>query len=155
MRKSSIILIAGLLTLTQARCQPQRKTSGKLQKLAWLKGTWQRTDTEPGQSGHERWIEVSPSEMKGWGVSMKGVDTAFVEKLKIIVEKDKIYYVSDVPENKQPVYFTITEITDTGFTCENPQHDFPKKIAYWKEGDKLSATISGDGKEFTFLFTKK
>jgi hypothetical protein len=49
--------------------------------------------------------------------------------------------VSDVPEDKQPVYFAITEITETGFTCENPQHDFPKKIMYRKEGNQLKANV--------------
>jgi hypothetical protein len=72
--------------------------------------------------------------------------------LGIFTDYQKIYFVSDVPEDKQPVYFAITEITETGFTCENPQHEFPKKIMYRKEGNQLKAIISGDGKAFTLLF---
>jgi len=49
----------------------------------------------------------------------------------------------------------LISITDNSFVCENPQHDFPKKISYLKEGNKIKATISGDGKSFDYLFEKK
>jgi hypothetical protein len=63
--------------------------------------------------------------------------------------------VADVPENKEPVYFKLTTITDHSFTCENPQHDFPKTISYIKDGIKLKATISGNGKSIEYLFDRK
>ena len=86
---------------------------------------------------------------------MKGADTSFVEKVKIVVKGGEIYYVADVPENSKPVDFKITSIDDKSFVCENPAHDFPKKIAYYKDGNNLRAVISGDGKEMEYLFVKK
>ena len=70
---------------------------------------------------------------------MKGADTSFVEVLKILIEKDRLYYVADVPENKRLVYFEISSATKDGFVCENPLHDFPKKIVYQVNGSRLSA----------------
>ena len=68
--------------------------------------------------------------MNGLGLTMKGPDTVSFEKLKLIVKDENVFYIADVPENKGPVYFRVTEIWETSFTCENPEHDFPKKITY-------------------------
>jgi hypothetical protein len=86
---------------------------------------------------------------------MQGEDTVFVEKIKIVVKDRELYYVADVPENKEPVYFKIVELGTTGFVCENPAHDFPKKISYQLSGADLKAQISGDGKSIDYLFTKQ
>jgi len=124
-------------------------------KLKWLEGTWTRTNTKPGRGGNERWLNSSASEWQGYGVNLKGADTVLLEKLKIIAKDGSIYYVADVPENKQPVLFRFTALTDNSFVCENPQHDFPKKIMYEKTGDTLKAIISGNGKSIEYLFKKK
>jgi hypothetical protein len=124
-------------------------------KLSWLEGTWIRTNAKPGRSGSERWIRSQANELTGWGVNMKGADTSFVEKLKIVIKAGAIYYVSDVPENPMPVDFKITSINETSFVCENPNHDFPKMIAYYKDGNNLRAVISGEGKSMEYLFKRE
>lgn len=87
---------------------------------------------------------------------MKGADTTFVEKLTIVIKSGNLYYVSDVPENPKPVDFKITFVDEKSFVCENPAHDFPKKIAYNKDGsNNLRAVISGDGKEVEYLFRRE
>ena len=153
--KNYLICIGLLFCSGIIYCQSSTPpTTADFKKLGWLEGTWNRTDIKPGHSGHERWARVSDTEWEGLGVTMKGNDTAFVEKLKLVIKDNAIYYVSDIPENKGPVDFTITAISDTGFVCENPGHDFPKKIAYQNEGNKIKATISGDGKSIDYLFEK-
>ncbi len=129
-------------------------TAGDFNKLQWLEGTWSRTDAKPGHSAREVWRKTSGDTYQGLGVSLKGQDTTFVEKLKIVVKDGGIFYVADVPENPQPVYFRFTSLTESSFVCENPAHDFPKKISYSLEGSKLKAAISGDGKEMSFVFVK-
>ena len=134
---------------------PASEATEKFKKLNWLVGTWNRTNAKPGRSGHERWEQTNPTELKGFGVNFKGNDTTFMEKLLIVVKENQVYYVGDVPENQKPVYFKLTEISDTGFVCENPEHDFPKKISYQRDGKKLKAQISGDGKVIDYLFERK
>src|SRR5688572_2068409 len=92
-----IILPAGTV-----RAQPD------LSKLDWLMGTWNRTNAKPGRSGVEIWQKVSSTELIGRGINLKGTDTTFVEKLNIILKDKDIYYVADVPENKEPVLFRLT-----------------------------------------------
>jgi hypothetical protein len=124
-------------------------------KLAWIEGTWVRTNAKAGRSATEQWVKGNGEEWTGLTVSMKGSDTTLVERMKLITHDGAIYYVADVPENKEPVPFKVTAIDKDGFTCENPAHDFPKKIAYRREGNNLRAVISGDGKEIEYLFERK
>jgi len=126
----------------------------KLKKLFWLEGTWNRTNVKAGRTASERWVKTDQGEFQGWGVSMNGPDTSFVEKLKIITKDNEVYYVADVSGNKELTYFKFTELTAAGFVCEDPEHDFPKKISYQVNGTKLKATISGNGKSIDYLFEK-
>ena len=153
--KQAIAILAFLL-VSFLECKSQTiPVAGDFKKLQWLEGTWTRTNAKPGRSDHERWVKNSESEWRGWGVAMSGQDTLFVEKLKLVIRDNTINYVADVPENKAPVYFKFTELTGDRFTCENPQHDFPKKISYERTGNKLKAVVSGDGKSIEYLFEKK
>jgi hypothetical protein len=130
-----------------------QNTSNDFKKLDWLNGTWTRTNMKPGRNGYEAW-KSNGTTMTGKGIMMKGVDTTFVEKIRIELKDGQFYYVADVPENKGEVWFAFTEFTNKGFVCENPEHDFPKKISYEMDGNNLKATISGDGKAIDYLFVK-
>ncbi len=124
-----------------------------IRKVEWLNGTWTRTNSKAGRSGFEAWTRKN-NELVGRGITMKGADTAYVEKLKIVAKDGKLFYVADVPENKEAVWFEFTELKDKSFVCENAKNDFPKKISYTLEGNNLKAVISGDGKEVDYLFVK-
>lgn len=153
MNKTSIIVISFLLILSSAKCQSN--SNNNIDQLNWLEGKWIRTNSKAGQSGFELWSRVSSNELSGRGVTLKGTDTLFVEKLRIVVRDGNLHYVADVPENKMPVYFPFVELKKNSFVCENPDHDFPKRISYSLEGTTLKATISGDGKSIHYLFEKK
>lgn len=135
--------------------EPSPEAVSKFNKLKWLTGTWNRTNAKPGRNAHERWEMAGNYEMKGWGITRQGQDTVFVEKLKLVIKDNKVGYIADIAENKEPVFFELTQVTENGFTCENPAHDFPQKITYKREGKKLTATISGDDKAISFLFEKQ
>jgi hypothetical protein len=146
MKKLTTLVFAILVTSTYGQTD--------LKNLEWLTGNWTRTNPKPGRSGFEFWQRVSSTEMTGRGINLKGTDTTFVEKLKIVVNENSIFYVADVPQNKEPVLFKATEVTQSSIVFENPQHDFPKKITYAFDGQKLKATISGDGKSIDYWFEK-
>ena len=152
--KSHLVLTLLIITSSLTFCNAQEPLDFK--KVEWLIGTWNRTNiSKPGKTSHERWVKASDNELRGWGVSMQGADTIFVEKTSIVWKDNALYYVADVPDNKDVVYFKFTSVTENGFVCENPTHDFPKKISYQLEGTKLKAQISGDGKAIDYLFKRK
>jgi hypothetical protein len=143
------------LLITPFITYAQNLMASDFKKLYWLVGEWNRTNVKDDASGLEKWITNSEKELQGWGITMKGRDTVLIEKTKLIAKDDAIYYVADVPGNKELVYFKLTQVTDHSFSCENLQHDFPKKIVYINEGSILKATISGNGKSINYLFERK
>lgn len=124
-----------------------------IERLNWINGTWERQSTKPGSTAFESWELINDS-FKGMGVTLRGTDTVFVEKLSIIEKDGVLNYVAEVAHNASATYFKMTAISESGFTCENPSHDFPKKIEYSLDGDLLTATISGNGKSIPFYFKK-
>jgi len=155
MNKAVLVLTLFALIYSNVKSQTANQSAhSTVDQLKWLEGTWTRTNSKAGQSGLEMWKKTSSTELRGRGITMHGSDTAFVEKLRIIVRDGNLFYVADVPENQKPVFFRLTEIKKNSFTCENPDHDFPKKIAYNLQGNKLQATISGDGKTIAYLFER-
>ncbi|HZY82645.1 MAG TPA: DUF6265 family protein [Cyclobacteriaceae bacterium] len=151
MRFNAIIVLMFVATAAYSQAGPVQD----LKKLEWLKGDWTRTNQKPGRSGYETWKSMGPTTMIGRGVMMKGSDTTFVEKIRIELKEGKMFYVADVPENKGEVWFEFTQLKDNGFVCENPKHDFPKKISYEVDGKNMKATISDDKKSIDYLFIKQ
>ncbi len=151
----TLVYFACMLLPSWSPAQVAASAKESLHTMEWLLGTWTRTNVKPGRTAWEQWSKKNESEWTGLGVSMKGADTSFVEVLKIIIEKEKLFYVADVPENKSLVYFEISSVAKDGFVCENPTHDFPKKLVYQLNGSKLRAQISGDGKVIDYLFERK
>jgi hypothetical protein len=145
----AILLYSACPSFAQSSAVPS------ISQLEWLAGEWIRLDPPPGKRGSEKWEIVSPAEMKGTGVTMKGSDTAFVEKLMLVAKDSAVFYVADIAENGRPVFFRLTLIQAEEFVAENPRHDFPKKIRYRKEGNRLKATISGNGKSIYYFFEKR
>lgn len=124
-----------------------------LSSFDWLIGTWENQRVKAGESSSETWTK-SGDYLAGMGVTLRGSDTTFVEKLKIVAKDGHYYYVADVSHNAAPVYFKMTEVTATGFVSENPEHDFPKKISYAFDGEILTATISAGEKRIPFIFRR-
>jgi len=134
---------------------PAEKTISDFNSLSWLEGRWSRLHIKKqGRTAVEVWKKTNDKEFTGIGVTLQGTDTVFVEKLKIILQGNEIHYVADIPENPEPVHFKFTRQTAHGFTCENPTHDYPKKISYLLEGNTMKAQTSGDGKIQEFIFEK-
>lgn len=120
----------------------------------WLIGKWKQKKRD----SYEVWTRGSGNVLLN-GVVYKitsSRDTVFTEEIKFHIKDDKYYYIPDVAGDKGPIPFTVSHFDETGFVAENPDHDFPKKIAYryTKKENRLIATISGDGKSIEFHFEK-
>lgn len=135
-----VVLILASLAL-QAPARPT------LQDLAWMAGSW---------SGMARGIEMEEHWTAPKGNSMVGIHrdvgkgrTLLVEFLRIEQRGDDIVYLS-MPNGRSPATpFPLKEVSGTRVVFENPAHDFPQRIIYWKDGADLRARIEGTmkGKE--------
>lgn len=125
-----------------------------LERLAWLVGTWQRTDLPSDDTGYERWQRAG-SGYVGTSVHERASGRRFEEKLSLIVRDGAVHYIADTPQNPAPVAFRLTHIADRHVAFENPQHDYPKTIEYRRDGDHgLSVRISAGDKASEFHFSR-
>jgi len=154
MSTKKLLLIVSLLLLMHVS-NAQESNKQKFKKLEWLTGKWIRTNSSAGQSGYETWNKVSDLKLSGKGITLKGKEVIFTENLVLTVKGNDIFYVVTVSGETKPVYFKLTAITDNGFTCENPKHDFPKKITYSRSGNHVKAVISADGKSVDYNFIRE
>lgn len=146
-----IFIVSLLFTVVYGQQEGQHDD---FKKLEWLLGKWKRTNGKSGQITTEEWVKESAFKLKGTGVMTRGTDTVFVEKMTLLIKDNAIFYVADVKENNGLVYFKLTAIDTSGFTCENAAHDFPKKIIYKRSDKELRAAISGNGKSIGYTFVR-
>lgn len=116
-----------------------------------LVGDWTDEQTEPGAVVHERWRPSSDGAYTGIGFVMAGLDTVFIEHLRISADSvGNIAYRVRVPSQNagEEVDFTLTSCTGDSMVFENLAHDFPTRIAYAAELDgSWTARVSGPGKD--------
>ena len=121
----------------------------KLNKPSFLIGNWIQVNRLDSLKTYETWTK----DFSGIGLTLKGKDTTFFEKMKIVEKNDTLFLkVSGV--NDKPTFFKFTSLTDSSFVCENPKNDFPKKIKYFTEYNYLKAEISNNTTSVHFVFEK-
>lgn len=108
--------------------------------LAWLSGRWE-TAAE-GRWTEESWSAPRGGLLLGYSRSGRGEAVREFEHLRIQAGADGVpaYWAS--PGGRAAVAFRLVSARGTEAVFENPQHDFPQRIRYRRDGDALIATIS-------------
>ena len=114
--------------------------------LAWMAGQWR--STIDGTAMEESWLAPSGNLMLGMHRDVRANGKATFEFLRIQQTKDGVAYLAQ-PGGQPPTAFALKSVEKRRAVFENPKHDFPQRIIYWREGDKLCARVEGpmDGKE--------
>ena len=118
---------------------PQGKTT--IAELGWISGAWvQRSERA---SVEEHWTSAAGGTMLGVSRTVAGGKTVAFEFLRIEERADGIYYVAQ-PGGRAATDFKLTKLEGQKAVFENPTHDFPKRILYWRNSDgSLTARIDG------------
>ena len=112
-----------------------------LNDLAWMTGSW--VGTSQGVEMEEHWTAPKGGSMIGMHRDVARGRTISFEFLRIEVQKEQIVYLS-MPNGHSPATpFPLKEVSGTRVVFENPAHDFPQRIIYWKDGNDLLARIEG------------
>jgi hypothetical protein len=142
---SPMIRIACLVLVFAATVSAQGNKPA-IDALSWLAGSWS------GESGgilmEEHWTAPKGNSMVGMHRDVGKGRTMLFEFLRIEQKGDQIVYLS-MPNGRSPATaFPLKELSGTRVVFENPAHDFPQRIIYWKDGNDLRARIEGtmDGK---------
>lgn len=162
MKKVLILTIIGILIIScnqKNKSKTESKNSeteikAEIQNFDWLIGKWKRNNEEEGKETFENWKKISKTEYYGIGFTMQNGDTIKQEKIKIVKSNGKWNLIVKVPEETESITFKMAKIETEKFTCTNDSLDFPKRIEYWKNGDKINALVSGDELEIPFEFER-
>ena len=124
------------------------------QSFDWLLGKWKRINEEAGRSTYEFWERPHDEEYTGFGFTLQGGDTIWQEQIRLRKEEDNWVLYIKAPADPEPAVFRMTLKDENGFTCENPEMEFPKKIKYWKSKHGIKAAVSNDELEIPFEFAR-
>lgn len=155
--KSNLLLIVLVFFLS---CNQNNKTkelqkSETIENFDWLTGKWKRLNEEAGKETFENWNKINPNEYSGIGFTIKNGDTISQEKIKLIKSSGKWTLLVKAPDEKQPIKFKMLEQKiPTEITFINDSIDFPKRVQYWSEGEKLKAKVSNNKIQIPFEFEK-
>ena len=144
--KRTIGLATLLVALTGVLEARQAKPT--LDALAWMAGSWSGTSPR-GIEMEEQWTVPKGNSMIGMHRDVGKGRTLGFEFLRIEQQGDAIVYLS-MPNGRSPATpFPLKEVSGMRVVFENPAHDFPQRIIYWKDGADLRARIEGtnNGKE--------
>lgn len=114
---------------------------------AWMSGCWQWSEGE--RWGEECWTIPRAGQMLGSGRTGKGDKVHSFEFMRIAL---------DEPNGDEPVIrmafvaapgggagwttFAWDSSDKPGVTFSNAAHDYPQRVRYWREGERLMAEVS-------------
>lgn len=142
-------LVASMIFVVPATAQDELPS---ISDLAWIAGTWAATTGTT--TVEEHWTTVASNGLLGMGRTLSGNRMVSFEFLRIIAREDGIFYIAQ-PSGRSPTEFKLTKADSTMVVFENPDHDFPKRVVYTRQGeDAMTAWVdSGDGSNDARSFT--
>ena len=124
-------LAAGLLTLPLA-AQDIAPLPG------FLLGTWLQRD---GDTWADETWSGDPAGLRGRSRAGSGDRVESEETLRIERRDGTIVLIAQ-PRGAEPVPFPMVSHDERSVVFANPAHDYPQRIRYWREGDRLHAEIA-------------
>lgn len=157
-----LILFIGILIIS---CNQHKKVDQKedlkpttlmekSENFDWLLGKWKRLYEEEGKETFENWEKINDTKYSGIGFTMQNGDTIKQENILLIKTNGVWDLTVKVPEETESVTFVGVSHNENEFTCENNELEFPNKIKYWKNENRLNAMVSGGEMEIPFEFER-
>ena len=139
----AVPLITGTLTVAGTDAAEPQSLRYEIEQLAWMAGHWIRHGDD-GRSSEEVWLAPRGRLMPGLNREVSASGRSHFEFLRIEQRDDgRVVYVAS-PGGGPTTEFTLTRLVDQRAIFENPAHDFPRRLIYWREGDSLNARAEGE-----------
>lgn len=134
-RAGTFIATVVLLSLVCVRAE----ASEELESLRFMAGAW----ADEGGQVVEYWLPPLRGLMVGLNRAPEGDGMPFFEYLRIEARPGGVFYIAS-PKGIGTTEFELTEHSKARAVFENPEHDFPQKLIYTREGDMLEAEVGGE-----------
>jgi len=113
-----------------------------LDQLGWLAGCWRADDAEAGSG--EQWMPLAGGAMLGMSRTIRDGKTVAHEFMRIAGAADGRLTLFAQPSGKPPAAFVVKTFTEREIVFENPEHEFPQRVAYrFEPPTQLRARIEG------------
>ena len=160
--KNILILFIGFLLLSCNETDTEKRTpvtepttiEKSTENFDWLIGQWKRLNEEEGKETFENWEKIDSTHYSGIGFTMQNGDTLKQERIWLTKTAENWDLTVKVPQEQASIVFTGASHSENEFTCVNTELDFPNQIKYWKNGNNISATVSGGEMVIVFEFEK-
>ncbi len=146
------VLIMVVIAFVFIQCTSRQNE--KSENFDWLLGKWQRTNEAAAKRTFENWSKINDSTYTGFAFTLQKDDTINQEKMNIIKTDDNWKLRVKTPDEKDFISFEMSTINVGQFECKNDSLPFPNRIKYWRDGEQLKATVSGDSLQIPFEFKK-
>ena len=118
-----------------------QKADVRVEQVGWLAGCWETGS--PQRLIQEQWTTPRGQTMLGTGRTVRDGRTTEYEFVLISAKDGRLAYEAH-PSQQPSAVFLSKEATDTRAVFENPDHDFPQRVGYQRQGaDELLAWIEG------------
>ncbi len=112
--------------------------------LDWIAGHWCMEDGAVAID--ELWLPPHGGVVLGLSRTRTPEATDGFEYLRIVETDGVPSYVAQ-PGGRPATAFPMTAFGELWIRFENPEHDFPQRIEYRRDGDRLYAEIAGPGEQ--------
>jgi hypothetical protein len=132
-------MLAAIVSGSSCAAEPE------IAKLSWLAGCWASEGGEPGSGEH--WTSLAGETMLGTSRTVKQGKTVEFEFMELRHLSDgRLAFIAH-PSGQRTTVFPALRISESEVVFENPEHDFPQRVAYARDGEsKLRARIEGNRK---------
>ncbi len=115
----------------------------EISDVRWLSGCWAIDGGQPGSG--EQWTSPAGGSMFAVSRTVRNSKTTAFEFLRIIeTEEGGLLYIA-LPSGQTLTTFVMISISANEVVFENPDHDFPQRVAYLRpSAERLIGRIEGE-----------
>jgi Domain of unknown function (DUF6265) len=140
MRLGIVGVMIGVLTMVEGHARGQAAPPSSVSALSWMAGSWGATIG--GVEMEEHWTSAKGGSLIGMHRDVAKGRTVSFEFLRVEEQSGGLVYLAS-PKGAPATPFRLVEAGPMRAVFANPQHDFPQRIIYWKDGADLRARIEG------------
>ncbi len=135
--------VVGVLCVIVVASQVNLRAADRpsLEDLLWLAGSW--VGSAGGTTMEEVWTEPAGGVMLGLHRDVTAGRPVFFEYLRIEQRESSVVYIAS-PRGTGATEFTLVSTGAAEVVFENPEHDYPQRIIYRREGELLIVRIEGE-----------
>jgi len=136
-----LLLVLGACSQTEAARQTEMASDATLSGLDWLAGYWLECDGASQTA--EAWVGAGSDLLVGVNHARSSRGASF-EYMRIGPRADGRLAFFGSPGGAPAVAFALISLERQRAVFENPDHDFPQRIIYAREGDRLIGRVEGE-----------